>query len=231
LWLIGWAVCVGVLSFAFDAASEQRPRLIVYVHSSVKTRALENALAQRMPAVDVTVYGRYRDFARELGRVDAAMAVQPVLSAHGLPLDLKGVRGGHDTEPFVLLSIGATLERSQFKRLRVGAVDLLGRERTARFVATLLELPSPPEIKYVVKSEDLLPLLQFQSANAVLLSEAEAARLKSLSKLDLRVTRLGQSVGLAAVSFRTEQGRRVIKPSITALDVDTNRKLGIEAWR
>jgi hypothetical protein len=136
-----------------------------------------------------------------------------------------------DTEAYVLLSIGATLEKERFQSLVVGAVDLLGRERTAKLVANLLGVGSPPEIKYVIKSEDLLPLLQFGSAGAVLLSEQEAAHIKSLSKLDLRVTPLSGRLGLPAVSFRSDAGRRLVRPSIEALDMEMRRKLGVDAWR
>jgi hypothetical protein len=231
-WAAAVALLLAGLLLSGLAFSQQRPRLIVYLHSSIKSRALETALATRMPSVEVVVYGRYRDFARELAKQpDAAMALAPVLAEHGLSLDLRGVRGGQDTESYVLLSIGSTLDKSQFSKLTVGAVDLLGRERTARFVAELLNVSTPPEIKYVIKSDDLLPLLQFQSANAVILSEDEAKRITALSKLDLRVTPLGARVGLAAVSFRTDAGRRLIKPGIQNLDADANRKIGVDAWR
>ncbi len=193
---------------------------------------MQTVLAQKMPAVDVIVCGRYRDFTREIEQsADAALALQPVLRAHNLPLDLKGVRNGDEMEPYVLLSVGAGLDRSQFPRLVVGSVDLLGRENTSRFVASLLGLSSAPEIKYVVKSEDLLALLQFKSAEAVVLSEQEAQHIKSLSKLDLRVTPLPGRVGLPAVTFRTEAGRRIVKFSVEGLDLDTKRKLGVDAWR
>jgi hypothetical protein len=220
------------LSFTVPAASQARPRLVVYLQTSIRPHALQTALSKQMPAVDVVVVGRYRDFARELGnQPDAALALQPVLSAHGLSTDLKGLRGGKDSEGYVLLSIGASIDRGQFPKLIVGAVDLLGRERMMDFVASLLALPKAPEVKYVIKSEDLLPLLQFQSANAVLVSEPEAARIKDLSKLDLRTTPLPARVGLPAASFRTDAGRRVIKSSIQALDADTKRKLGVDAWQ
>jgi hypothetical protein len=185
-----------------------------------------------MPAVDVVVCSRYRDFAREVAQAaDAAIALQPVLRAHGLGLDMKGVRDGDETEAYVLLSVGSPVDKAQLPRLTMGAVDLLGRENTAKFVASMLGLSSAHEIKYVVKSEDLLALLQFRSADAVLLSEQEARHIKSLSKLDLRVTPLPGRVGLAAVTFRTDAGRSIVKPTLEALDLDTKRKLGVEAWR
>jgi hypothetical protein len=223
---------LSVLLSTVSAASQQRPRLIVYLHTSTRARALQTGLERQMPAVDVVVCSRHRDFVRELNQApDAALALSPVLTAHGLDSHLRGQRAGMDTEPYVLLSIGASVDKARFPGMVVGSVDLLGRDATAKLVANLLGLTAPPEIKYVIKSEDLLPLLQFGSAAAVLLSEQEAAHIKSLSKLDLKVTPLSGRLGLAAVSFRSEVGWRLIRPSIEALDTDMRRKLGVDAWR
>jgi hypothetical protein len=230
-WFVGMAL-VAALFVAISAFSQDRPRLIVYLQTQVKSRALEALLARQMPDVDVVVCARYRDFTHELGRTpDAALALTPVLSSHRLALDLKGRRGDQETETYVLLSIGAPIDKARYASIVVGAVDLLGREKTADFVAVLLGVESTQEIKYVIKSEDLLPLLQFQSADAVLLAEQDALRLKSLSKLDLRVTPLATRVGLPAVAFRSDVGRKVIGPLILALDAETNGKLGVDAWR
>jgi len=225
-------VLAACLSIATTASPQQRPRLVAYLQVSVKSRALESALAKQMPGVDVVVCSRYRDFERELLRApDAVLALGPVLLAHGMQLDLKGTRSGEDSEPYVLLSIGAAHDKARYRELVIGAVDLLGRKRTADFVAGLLGLPAAPEIKYVIKSEDLLPLLQFRSADAVLLSEQDAMRLKTLSKLDLRLTALTPRVGLPALSLRSEAGRRIVRRNVEALDLETRRKLGVEAWR
>lgn len=230
-----WCLCVlalALVGWSRSASSQQRPRLVVYLHTSVKPHALEAALSRQMPAVDVTVCSRHRDFVTLLAtQPDATLALEPVLTEHGQSRDLRGSRAGHDSEPYVLLAIGAAIDPGRLGHLSIGAVDLLGRERTGKFVARLLGLATPPQVKYVIKSEDLLPLLQFRSADAALLPEAEAARIKSVSKLDLRVTPLAARVGLPAASFRTEAGRAVIRPALVGLDAETNRKLGVDAWR
>jgi len=226
------ALLVGALLFsALVAFAQERPRLVVYLHTEVKSRALEALLARQMPGTEVIVCGRYRDFTRELAKADAAMALEPVLQANALTGDLKGLRGGRDTEPYVLLSIGTTIDAARFSTIVLGAVDLLGRDGTTQFVANLLGLEASPEIKFVIKSEDLLPLLQFQSADAVLLPEREVVRTKSLSKLDLQITPLATRVRLPAVAFGSDVGRRVIRPLVLALDSETNGKLGVDTWR
>ncbi|MGC4087878.1 MAG: hypothetical protein QM756_08275 [Polyangiaceae bacterium] len=55
--------------------------------------------------------------------------------------------------------------------------------------------------------------------------------MKGLSKLDLRLLQLPTRVGLPAISLRSDVGRRVVRASIEALDLDTKRKLGVDSWR
>jgi hypothetical protein len=212
--------------------AQDRPRLVVYLHMNIRARALEGALQHELPGVDVMVVSRHRDFTRELAQhPDAALAVQSVLRDQGWTSELTGLRAGQDTEPYVLLSIGAGVDVAHPAALVIGAVDLLGRERTGAFVSGLLGSSAPVSVKYVVKTEDLLALLQFQSVGAVMLSELEATRMKRISKLDLRTTPLGPRVGLPAVVFTTDRGRSVIKPGVRALTAETLAKLGVDGWR
>jgi hypothetical protein len=205
---------------------------MVYLQTNIRSRALESALEVQMPSVDVIVVGRYRDFARGLAeRPDAALALEPVLRAQGLSYQLRGTRGGQDTESYVLLSTGAPVAKEQRATLVLGAVDLLGRERMGAFVQALLGTDRVPDIKYVLKSEDLLSLLQFKSVDAVVLSTDEAQRIRAVSKLALTTTPLETRVGLVAASFETDAGRRLIRPIILGLDVETKRRLGVDAWR
>lgn len=226
------ALLVGLLCGSSTALSQSHPRLVVYLSTDAKPRVVQTALSEKMGSVEVVVYGRYRDFARELEkRPDAVIALQPVFGVHGLNPELRATRNGQDTEPYVLLSIRATIDRQRFSTLTVGAVDIVGRERTGAFVARMLGLASAPELKYVNKTEDLLPLLQLQGAEAVLLSQRDAALMQSRSKLDLRVTPLEGRAGLAAAAFLTEPGRRIVRPEIQTLNAETNHKLGVDSWR
>jgi hypothetical protein len=226
----------GALVLALVLAStlfaQDRPRLVVYLHTSIRSRALETALQEELRATDVMVVSRHRDFTRELlDRPDAALAVTPVLADQGWDGELHGTRGGLENEPYVLMSIGTAMDPRRLGQSVIGAVDLLGRERTGIFLARLLGLDVPPPVKYVVKTEDLLALLQFQAVNAVVLSQRDADRIQSLSKLQLRATPLAMPVGLPAVVFTTERGRQMIKPGLQALNAETLRKLGVDSWR
>lgn len=227
------AIALLMLGFASRRAfAEERPRLVVYVQTNTRARTIQTSLERQMPLLEIVVCSRHRDFLREIERgFDAALAPQIVLQTQGLNVDVKGYRSNAEEEPYVLLSVGSTPDKSQWPKLTLGAVDLLGRDRTSKFIASLLGVASAPELKYVTKSEDLLPLLQFGSANAVVLSAQEAQYLKGLSKLDLRVFELSRRVGLPALSLRSDAGRRLVRAAVESLDLDTKRKLGVDSWR
>ncbi|MGC4087879.1 MAG: hypothetical protein QM756_08280 [Polyangiaceae bacterium] len=88
------------------------------MHTSTRARAVQASLERQMPLIDVVVCSRHRDFVREVEQgSDAALALQLVLTAQGLSLDLKGYRAGADNEPYVLLSVGPSPDKSLFPKL------------------------------------------------------------------------------------------------------------------
>src|ERR1044071_9155024 len=103
-WVVALVAGCVTLLLAMHTASSQtrRPRLVVYLQSSVKPHALQNALTDKLPGVDVIVLGRHRDFRRELeSGPDAVLAVGSVLGFHSLRVDLQGMRADQDTERYV----------------------------------------------------------------------------------------------------------------------------------
>lgn len=220
-----------VLGAARSAVSAE-PRLLVYVHTPVRPRALESTLKESLPQVDVTVVGRHRDFKRGLSRSpDAAMAARPVLKSLQLEATLQGVRDGKDEEPYVVMSLGKPVQPAECAELTVGAVDLLGRKATAQFLTDLLGLERHPSVRYVVKADDLLPMLHFGAAQAVVLSEKQAGWMTGRTRLTLKKVTLKKAVGLPGVALLTAGGRERIGPVLRELKPDVNAKLGVDSWR
>ena len=122
----------------------------------------------------MTVFGRFRDFEEAVARAqpDAVLALQPLLATLSVTPTLQGLRGDRDWEPYVLMSEEGAAEGGPAARV-VGVVDLLGRTGTQQLVARLLGNPSV-ELRRVTKLEDLLPLLQFSAAQAVLVPDSAA---------------------------------------------------------
>lgn len=214
-------------SLATKTAQASSPKLLVFLHVAVKQRALQSALQTGLAGVDVTAVGRIGDFERALkAGTDAVLAAPPVLSAFKLSAKLRGIRAGASEEKYSLVGVGA--EPVANKVSVVGALDLLGRDGTNAFVQSLLG--SLPRVERVSKVEDLLPLLQMQRVDAILVPTRLLVEIKAASKLALVQTELGKTVGLPAVAALNAAGETVAA-SIGRMPTALARMLGVESWR
>ena len=207
------------------------PSLFVYLHTEVKSSALEKALRQALPGLEVTVFGRFRDFEEAIAnrKPDAVLALQPLLATLALPPVLQGMRGDRDWEPYVLISEESAAEGEPTNKV-VGVVDLLGRTGTQQLVSKLLGNPTV-ELRRVTKLEDLLPLLQFSAAGAVLVPGSAAKSISERSRLRLRVHNLPDArVGLPALGVWKAQYRAFFVRQLQAVDAATLRMLGLDKW-
>jgi hypothetical protein len=200
--------------------------LLVFLHVSSKQRALQSALSDALPGVTVTAVGRIGDFDRALkDGTDAVLALPVVLNAKGLIVQVQGVRGGATDETYSL--VGADSAPSPGAVKSVGAVDILGRDGTNSFVQGLLG--SQPKVERVTKIEDLLPLLQVQTVEAILCPTRLVGELKSVTKLTLAQTDLAKRVGLPALASFGGPGADVasaVKQSTAAA-----KAVGVESWK
>jgi hypothetical protein len=214
------------------AAQAARPSLYVYLHTDAKSASLESSLKEKLKGLNVTVFGRFRDFEEAMtsNRPDALLGSRALVNSQNLPPALQGMRGTHDWEPWALVSVGAPLTGSLGGKV-IGVVDLLGRRGTQDFVTDLLKTPDL-KLKRVTKLEDLLPLLQFAAADAVLIPSSEVKAVTEHSQLSLQVRELPEgNVGLAAVSLLNPKFRDLVVKQIQALDPETNKVLGVDRWR
>jgi hypothetical protein len=221
---------VGEVGAARDG--DARPSVYAYLHTEAKSATLAKSLQDKLPGLSVTVFGRYRDFEEAMAshRPDAVIALQSLLGTQNLPVVLQGIRGDHDWEPYVLLAAAGAVDGSLSGKL-IGVVDVLGREGTQEFVTRLLKT-SDVKLKRVTKMEDLLPLLQFSAADAVLVPATLVKSVTERSRLPLRVRELPDArVGLPAVGIVNAKVRDVLVQQIQGLDGETNRTIGVERWK
>jgi hypothetical protein len=212
--------------------ASSKPRLFVFANADIRPRALEQELEATLPGVDVTVFGRIRGLMRavEEENPDAVLARRPVLESMGLGVGLQGYAKGSPTEQYVLMATGRELSPGQLQGKTVGAVDIFARQDMPGFVAKVLGVPSP-KLKHVTHENDLLPLLQFDAVAAVILAARWERLLRSKSELDIRSLPLKEQVGLAAVAFRTSNGRSEIERSLKAAGQQLNSRLGVDQWK
>lgn len=203
------------------------PKLLVFLHVAVKQRALQSQLQAALSGIEVTAVGRIGDWERALKEgTDAVVALPPVLSAYKLSPTLRGQRGGAADEKYSLIGVGAAPNPSAVAT--VGALDLLGRDGTTKFVKDLLG--AGPKVERVSKVEDLLPLLQMQRADAVLLPTRLFAEIRSASKLTLATKELGKSIGLPAAASVTPAGAQVVA-ALSKVAANVSKTLGVDSWR
>ncbi len=208
-------------------ASAQEAKLLVFLHLAVKQRALQSALQEALPGVKVIAVGRLGDFERGLADgADAVLAIPPVLANFKLGAKLRGYNGGSFDEKYSLLGVETSPDPT--KVASVGALDLFGREGTNGFVKELLN--ASPKVERVSKVEDLLPLLQMQRVESVLLPARLVPEIKSASKLNLVTRDLTKQVGLPAVAVVTPEGDRIVA-AVSKMSPATSKTLGVDSWR
>lgn len=209
-----------------SAHAEGRLRLSVFVPADVSSRVLQKSLSAELPSTEVTVFGRFPDFETALaGKPDGALTLRPVLQAKGLSINLSGTYAGASSEPYSLIALGKQVAPE--KVTSVGAVDLMGRQGMKELVARLLGTTA--QIERVTKLEDLLPLLQLNMVEAVLVPNRLTEAFRARSKLDLRVTPARGAVGLPALSILTPSGAPLAQ-GIKSLSPNLSLQLGVSKW-
>jgi hypothetical protein len=223
---------VVVVAVAPRVIAADRPTLNVFLPADVRSGVIEKALQAHMPGLSVVVFGRFRDFESALAtnRPDAVLALEPLLAAQKIAPVMRGQSEGRDSEKYTLLSSGAPLD-GPLNGKTIGVVDFLGRADTQTFVASALKTPDV-RTRLVTKQEDLLSLLTFSAADGVLLPSSAVKTFADRSRLPFHVREVpGLQVGLAAVGVLRPEARAVVVREIQSLDRETNRMLGVDAWK
>jgi hypothetical protein len=201
-------------------------KLLVYLHVAVKQRAFQSLLGAGLPGVTTTAVGRVADFERALQDApDAVLTLPVVLAAQGLTPALRGLTRGSTEERYALVGTGSPPEANRVAS--VGALDLLGRDGTNRFVKRLVGQQA--RVERVTKIEDLLPLLQMQRVDAVLLPARLVGDLRTASRLPLVQRDLELTVALPAAANTGPAGAAVLT-AISKMPKDVSKLLGVEEW-
>ena len=230
---ISLALGLMVTAVAFTAhAQSDKPTIFVYLPTDIRPNAFQKMLEESAPNVAVTVFGRIRDFQKNLKGTppDAVLAAHPVIEDLSLPIGMQGKAGGAVDEQYVLVSVGQEVDLAKAD-LVIGTVDLLGRKKMGGFVNKLIGRADGTKLKRVTKREDLLSLLQFKVADAILLRESSLESFKGKSKLDLKVKRVeGARVGLPAVGFLPDARTKEVKDAVGKFTGELNAIIGVTGW-
>jgi hypothetical protein len=212
-------------------ASAADTKVYVFAVTSIRPHVLQKMLETALPGVSVTVFGRVGDFSRALEEAppDAALANSPVLAAFGQKVEIQGLKGGSPQEDYLVLSENE-VRADKLPDLTIGCLDLMGRKGLPAFVAGLLGSAREPAIQRVTKTEDLLQLLQFKRADAVLLPEGFLAELQTRTKMELKILRL-PSAKVLRVGVAFPGNRQAVEAALRALPAAVLEQLGVDHWR
>jgi hypothetical protein len=203
------------------------PKLLVFLHVALKQRAFQSELQAALGDIVVTAVGRTADFDRGLAEgPDGVLTLPVVLSAHGLPVALQGLRKGTPDEPYALAGVDTPPDPATVAS--VGVLDVLGRDGMNRFVLGLLG--RQPKVERVTKVEDLLPLLQLQRVDAIVLPSRLLGEVRAPSRLNVVARELPRGMGLPAVSSLRPGGPRIVQ-AVRRLPARMAGTLGVSEWR
>lgn len=197
----------------------------------MRATALQERMSEQCAYLDVTVFGRSRDFRKQvqLSKPSAILTLPPLVATQaGYQATLSGRKSDSDSEPYFLVSIDTPVAVEALASKRLGVVDWLGRKGMSQFVKEIFG--APIKLKRVVKQEDLLPLLTFGFVEAIFVSKTTYEELKQTSNLNLVIVNTHKPVRLPVVATSPEGDRKTIKKCFMSLDEKTQQLLGVEQW-
>ena len=202
-------------------------KVLVFLHVALKQRAFEGQLREALPGLEVTAVGRLADFERALEEgQDAIMSLPLLLASHRLSAKVQGYHAGSPDERYSL--VAASVAPTPDRVSAIGALDLLGRDATNKFVYGLLG--SRPRVERVTKLEDLLPLLQMQKVDGILLPTRLLPDVQAGSRLALAQHQLPGLMRLPALAAVGPNGAEAVA-AVARLPLKISKTLGVDEWR
>jgi hypothetical protein len=206
-------------------------KVYVFFPSLLRPNAIQSAIADKCSGLDVTVFGRLADFQGQMTQSppDAVVAPRSVLEQYASYKSvLKGSLKGATSEPLVLLAVGKTIDDASLAKMNLGVVGFLDRSKLGGWVNSAVG--AQPKLKNVTKIEDLLPLLTFQSADAVLVQESAAKDIKTKSQANLVETKAKGRYELVGVAAKDDAAAKAVEAAFKSLGAKEKAMLGVDGW-
>jgi hypothetical protein len=214
-----------------SAGSQAGAKVYVFFPSLLRPNAIQSALSEKCSGLDITVFGRLADFQGQMTSAppDGVIAPHAVLEQFaGYKSVLKGSLKGSTSEPLVFLSVGKGVADDGLAKLNLGVVGFLDRAKLGNWVQGAVG--SQPKLKNVTKIEDLLPLLTFQNADAVLIQESAAKEIKSKSQANLVETKAKGKYELVGVAAKDDASAKALEAAFKGLGAKEKNMLGVDGW-
>jgi hypothetical protein len=227
---MSWFKYITLLT-AFSCFATLAESVFVFVPSENSAKAVQKTIAQSCPGIDVTVFGRSKDFRKEVAKnkPDAVISLQTVVEALGnfSPI-LNGLKDGKQDENYVLVSVDTQFPLAQIDSHKIGVIDILGRKPMSEYVSGLFG--KKIKLKRVTKVEDLLPLLTFGSVSGIFIPQGLFKTIQAKSNLELVALPLEMKMGLIKTATSTVSANEQIKKCVNGFDPKLNAMLGMDEW-
>jgi hypothetical protein len=220
-----------VLGFvaAWMAASAWADKIYVFYPSMAKPNVVQAALQAKLAGNEVTVFGRLADFTAMVGQTPPDVIVAPKALAEqfaGFKTFLKGAHKGANHEQAVLIST-KPVNTGAMASVNLGVVGILDRAAMNGFVNGVVG--ATPKLKLVTKVEDLLPLLTFGSADAILVGEGQVDEIKGRSQASLQATNIDNgTIGLVVAAAKGDAAKT--EAGLKGLGAAEKKMLGVDSW-
>jgi hypothetical protein len=219
---------------ASAAAGENGRASYVFYPSTTRPSVIQQQLSDACgDEAAVTVFGRFQDFNEKVKSdlPDIVITKPEVLQRlSGYSVRLTGLRNGGSEEHCVLLSFDKGVNLDSVSGVTIGAVDLLGRAGTEKYVTRCFN--RPVRVNRVIKIEDLLPMLIFKKAQAIFVGEGNIEYFRKATNLKLAVTEIPDcSSGIVVCAVRTDNASRATEALLKDLFRKTKTVLEIDQWK
>lgn len=209
----------------------------VYVLSTslTKPNVIEKELSSKVKSGTVKVFARFSDFKAMVEKDKPDVVIAPVLALNelGLQSNLKaqGLVGGKNEQKLLLVSLSPGIDVNTKPDAQIGLLDVAGRK--AMRIVLVEAVGQKSRIKLVSKLEDLLPMLTFKNADAILVTEKDYEELKSRTQAQLVATPAnGKNMGALAVAMMQDNATaNKAVAEIKALGKNELKMLGVESWK
>lgn len=206
--------------------------LYVYYPSEISAAVFQRSINSVCPNVDVTVFGRSKDFRQGLSNSlpDAILTLGKIIeSTESFTPAIKGILNEKDSENYLLVSVDKRVSIEEVSKLDIGVIDILGRKPMNQFVSQ--NLGDGVKVKRVTKIEDLLPLLTFGAVDSILVRESVFNSLKAKSNLDLQTLVLNFNSALGVLAVRDGILNTDVQLCVQKFGSDLNSMFGVDKWR
>lgn len=198
--------------------------------TSQSEKELKAGLSQAFPGVHLSIFTRFRDFRKALGKnlPDAILTRPLVLEAFpSIPLviQFQGSQSGSSMEPFAFI---ANKPLGGKEEMILGAVDIKGRKETSAWLEEALP-EKTVRLKAVSRMEDLMSLLLFDYVDAIVVPTRDIQWFQDKTEKPLLIQDHQFKVGLPVIATLPQVDHQQLIQALQKVKID-DQGMGVDKW-